>query len=107
MEYTRDDSIDLHTIWRSYRLLTTKDENLSLDPPIIAKHIRINLKPSQTTRCLQLEFFGCIFTDGVISYNMQQGTHLLEDDIYDGQYNEKHRYLYGRKRFRLEKRSTR
>ena len=103
LEYTRDDSIHPHTIWRSYRLLSIKDENLSLDSPIIAKHIRITLKPSQITRCLELEFFGCTFTDGVISYNMLQGTHLLEDDIYDGKYNEKHRYLYGRKRFHLKK----
>ena len=98
LDYTRDDSIDESTIWRSYRLLTTNDDDLTLDPPIIAKHIRLNLKPVKPNLCLQLELFGCIFTDGVVSYNMLQGNHLLEDDIYDGHYNEKHRYLYSKKR---------
>jgi hypothetical protein len=33
---------------------------------------------------------------------MLQGSHLLEDDIYDGQYNEKHRYLYGKQKNFIE-----
>lgn len=96
LEYTRENSIDQFTIWRSYRLLNNKEENLQFDPPIIAKHIRLNLKQLKINLCLQLEFFGCIFTDGVVSYSMLQGTNQLEDDTYDGQYNEKHRYLYGK-----------
>lgn len=96
LDYTRDYSIDSKTIWRSYRVLTTTEENLSLDPPMIARHIRVHLKPMKPNVCLQLELFGCIFTDGVVSYNMFQGSHQLEDEIYDGQYSEKHRYLYGR-----------
>lgn len=96
LEYTRENLINHYTHWRSYRLLNNKDENIQFDPPIIAKHIRLNLKKLKTNSCLQLEFYGCIFTDGVISYNMLQGTNQLEDDTYDGQYNEKHRYLYGK-----------
>jgi hypothetical protein len=99
LEYTRDHSIDQYTIWRSYRLLNNNEGNIHLDPPIIAKHIRINIKQTKTNLCLQLELFGCIFTDGVVSYSMLQGSNQLEDDTYDGQYNEKHRYLYGKKRF--------
>jgi len=96
LEYTRDNSIDQYTLWRSYRLLNNKEENIQLDPPIIAKYIRLNIKQIKKNLCLQLEFFGCIFTDGVISYNMLQGNTQLEDDTYDGQYNEKHRYLHGK-----------
>ena len=96
LDYTRDDSIDQHTIWRSYRLLNNKEENIQLNPPMIVKHIRLNFKQIKTNLCIQIEFYGCIFTDGVVSYNMLQGNSQLEDDTYDGQYNEKHRYLYGK-----------
>ncbi|CAF2956266.1 unnamed protein product, partial [Rotaria sp. Silwood2] len=82
------------TIWRSYRLLNNKQENIQLDPPIIVKYIRLNIKQMKINSCFQLEFFGCIFTDGVVSYSMLQGSNQLEDDTYDGQYNIKHRYLY-------------
>ena len=37
LEYTRDTSIDEYTVWRSYRLLNNKQENIQLNPPIIAK----------------------------------------------------------------------
>jgi hypothetical protein len=99
LEYTRENFIDGYTVWRSYRLLNNKQENIQLNPPIIAKHVRLHIKQAQTNFCIQLEFFGCIFTDGVVSYSMLQGNHQLEDDTYDGQYNEKHRYLYGKKIF--------
>jgi hypothetical protein len=95
LEYTRDNSIDQYTKWRSYHLLNNKEENIQLDPPMIAKHIRLNIKQIKSNLCFQFEFFGCIFTDGVVSYNMLQGANQLEDDTYDGEYNEKHRYLYG------------
>lgn len=67
-----------------------------LDPPMIAKHVRLILKPVKKDICIQFELFGCIFTDGVVSYNMLQGSHRLEDDTYDGEYDEKQRYLYGK-----------
>lgn len=67
---------------------------------MIAKHVRLNLKDNQENLCIQFELFGCIFTDGVVSYSMLQGTNQLEDDTYDGQYDEKQRYLYGMKRRR-------
>jgi hypothetical protein len=63
---------------------------------MIVKHIRLNIQPTKTNLCIQFEFFGCVFTDGVVSYNMLQGNNQFEDDTYDGQYNDKHRYLYGK-----------
>lgn len=84
LEYSRDETLNSLTLWRPYRL-----SNSQLNPPIIAKHLRI-----KTNHCLQLQIFGCVFTDGVVSYNVLQGAHQLEDDTYDGFYNEKHRYLY-------------
>jgi hypothetical protein len=102
LEYTRDNSINEYTIWRSYSLLNNKDEIIQLNPPIIAKHIRLTIKQMQTNICFQFEFFGCIFTDGVISYNMLQGSNQLEDDTYDGEYNEKHRYLYSKEKHLIE-----
>ncbi|CAF3586766.1 unnamed protein product [Rotaria socialis] len=94
LEYTRDNSINQYTTWRSYRLLNNKEENIQLDPPVIVKYIRLNIKQIKQNSCFQLEFFGCIFTDGVVSYSMSQGHHQLEDDTYDGQYNVKHRFLH-------------
>jgi hypothetical protein len=99
LEYTRENIIDQYTIWRSYRTLNNKQGKLSLDPPMIARHVRLNLKQIKTNLCIQFELFGCIFTDGVVSYSMLQGSNQLEDDTYDGQYDEKQRYLYGKKRF--------
>ncbi len=98
LEYTRENQIDQYTIWRSYRLLNNKQEKIFLDPPMIAKHVRLNLKQVQPNICIQFELFGCIFTDGVVSYSMLQGSNQLEDDTYDGQYDEKQRYLYGKKK---------
>ncbi|CAF0736080.1 unnamed protein product [Adineta steineri] len=94
LEYTRENTIDQYTIWRSYRLLNNKKEKIFLDPPMIAKHVRLNIKQMKKLSCIQFELFGCIFTDGVVSYGMLQGTNQLEDDTYDGQYDEKQRYLY-------------
>lgn len=65
---------------------------------MIAKHVRLNIKKSSKNLCIQFELFGCIFTDGVVSYSMLQGTNRIEDDTYDGQYDENQRYLYGKKK---------
>jgi discoidin domain receptor family protein 2 len=65
---------------------------------MIAKHVRLNLKQIKKFSCIQFELFGCIFTDGVVSYSMLQGSKQLEDDTYDGRYDEKQRYLYGKKK---------
>jgi hypothetical protein len=96
LEYTRENLIDQYTVWRSYRLLNMKQENIQLDPPMIAKYVRLYLKQTKKDLCIEWELFGCVFTDGVISYNMLQGTNQLEDDTYDGQYDQKQRYLYGK-----------
>jgi discoidin domain receptor family protein 2 len=103
LEYTRENIIDQYTIWRSYRLLNNKKEKILLDPPMIAKHVRLNIIQMKQPLCIQFELFGCIFTDGVVSYSMLQGSNQLEDDTYDGQYDEKKRYLYGKKSFMIEK----
>ena len=89
LEYTRDNFLDENTIWRSYNLLDNKQETIQLDPPMIAKHIRLNIQQIKTKLCIQFEFFGCIFTDGVVSYTMVQGYNQFEDDTYDGEYTEK------------------
>ncbi|CAF1051429.1 unnamed protein product [Adineta ricciae] len=94
LEYTRDNSIDEHTAWRSYPLMNHKDEKMHLNPPIIAKYIRIQVKQTKVNLCIEIELFGCVFTDGVISYNMLQGARQLEDDTYDGQYDENRRFLH-------------
>ncbi|CAF1306945.1 unnamed protein product [Rotaria sordida] len=94
LEYTRENLIDQYTTWRSYRLLNNKQEKILFDPPIIAKHVRLNMKQIKKKLCIHFELFGCIFTDGVVSYSMLQGSNKLEDDTYDGQYDEKQRYLY-------------
>ena len=95
LHYTRDTTIDQSTTWRSYRLLNNQQATISLDPPIIAKHLRLNFKQRRTSACIQLEFFGCPFTDGVVSYSMLQGVNQLEDETYDGEYDAQQRYLSG------------
>ena len=95
LHYTRDNTIDSSTTWRSYRLLNNQQATISLDPPIIAKHLRLSFKLRRTSACIQFEFFGCPFTDGVVSYSMLQGVNQLEDETYDGEYDELHRYLSG------------
>lgn len=96
LEYTRDTLLDQYTLWRSYRMSINDQERFLLDPPMIARHVRLSLKRPQKNLCLEFELFGCVFTDGVVSYNMLQGSHQLEDDTYDGQYDEKQHYLYGK-----------
>lgn len=97
LEYTRENRIDPNTVWRSYRSLNHQQERIQLDPPMIARHVRLNLNQTNSKNlCLQFELFGCIFTDGVVSYSMLQGAKQLEDDTYDGQYDEKQNYLSGK-----------
>ena len=96
LEYTRENRIEPNTLWRSYRSLNKQQDRIQLDPPMIARHVRLNLKPNNKNVCLQFELFGCIFTDGVVSYSMLQGSKQLEDDTYDGQYDEKQHFLYGK-----------
>ena len=98
MQYTRDARISPATRWRSYRLLNNQQESIVLDPPIIARHVRIHVEQQHENLCIQLQFLGCPFTDGVVSYSMLQGSHQLEDDTYDGEYDDKQRYLYGKHR---------
>ena len=96
LEYTREEHYDHDTVWRSYRTLNNRQEKLLLDPPMIAKHVRLNLKATDEHLCIDFELFGCIFTDGVVSYSMLQGSHQLEDDTYDGQYDDRQHYLDGK-----------
>ena len=96
LEYTREDHYDHDTVWRSYRSLNNRREKLLLDPPMIAKHVRLNLKVTEENVCIDFELFGCVFTDGVVSYSMLQGSNQLEDDTYDGQYDDRQHYLYGK-----------
>ena len=98
LEYTRENIIDQYTIWRSYRSLNTNQEKIFFNSPIIAKHIRFSIKRMTRNLCIQFELFGCTFTDGVISYSMLQGSNQLADETYDGQYDTKRRYLYGKRR---------
>lgn len=99
LEYTRETHLDSDTIWRVYRSLSHQQDRLTLEPPLIARHVRLTIqqmKSKTTDLCLQFDLFGCIFTDGVISYNMLQGSNQLEDDTYDGNYDEKQHYLSGK-----------
>ena len=98
LEYTREDHYDHDTVWRSYRSLNNRQEKLLLDPPMIAKHVRLNLKATEENLCIDFELFGCVFTDGVVSYSVLQGSNQLEDDTYDGQYDDRQHYLYGKAR---------
>lgn len=100
LEYTREAIIDQNTMWRSYRALNNEQERIQLESPMIARHVRLTLKNLKKSLCLEFELFGCLFTDGVVSYNMLQGSHQLEDDTYDGHYDEKQHYLYGKCRCR-------
>ena len=96
LEYTRENQIDMNTVWRVYRSLSNQHERLVLDPPMIARHVRLIIKQMKTNTCVKFELFGCIFTDGVVSYNMLQGSNQLEDDTYDGNYDDKQHYLTGK-----------
>ncbi|CAF1013674.1 unnamed protein product [Didymodactylos carnosus] len=102
LEYTRDKHSTLNTTWKKYRPKVkhhhhdSNQTTTSFDPPIIATSIR--LIPESQSMCLQLELFGCPFTDGVVSYSMFQGVTtnlLLEDETYDGYYDTNTKFLSG------------
>ncbi|CAF1078740.1 unnamed protein product [Didymodactylos carnosus] len=70
-----------------------------LDPPIVARKLRFYPVSKQTrTVCMRVEVYGCLFTDGLVSYSMPQGkmnSSNLGDDSYDGLYSEKSDLLTG------------
>ncbi|XP_042320893.1 discoidin domain-containing receptor 2 isoform X2 [Sceloporus undulatus] len=65
-----------------------------LEPPIIGRFIRfIPMTDHSTNVCLRVELYGCIWLDGLVSYNAPAGQQLvlpggtviyLNDSIYDG-----------------------
>jgi hypothetical protein len=95
LHYSRTSIIDRSTVWHAYQLLSNHHETIVFDPPIIAKHVRFNFKGHSTSICFRMELFGCVFTDGVVSYRMLQGAHRLEDETYDGQYDSSQHVLHG------------
>ncbi|CAF0831961.1 unnamed protein product [Didymodactylos carnosus] len=70
-----------------------------LDPPIVARKLRFYPVSKQTrTVCMRVEVYGCLFTDGLVSYTMPQGKmswNNLGDDSYDGSYSQKTGILSG------------
>lgn len=73
----------------------------NITPAIIAKEIRvIPYSEHQRTVCLRLEFYGCTWKDGVLSYSMPQGDRRsseveLADWTYDGQQSPETNVLSG------------
>ncbi|UJR20843.1 hypothetical protein I4U23_023953 [Adineta vaga] len=61
-----------------------------LDPPIVAKRLRFYPVSKQSrTICMRVEVYGCLFSDGIVSYSMPQGrtdVNSFGDDTYDGKY---------------------
>ncbi|ESO11280.1 hypothetical protein HELRODRAFT_183383 [Helobdella robusta] len=60
-----------------------------LDPPIIARWVRILVVKTHITPCLRLELHGCVWRDGLLSYSMPQGDKRSPDNdfsdlTYDG-----------------------
>ncbi|CAF3471573.1 unnamed protein product [Rotaria socialis] len=103
--YTRGENIKQNeTIWIEYKL---KSENTNstwiranqntyigeirhLNPPIVAKRLRFYPVSKQIrTVCMRVEVYGCLFSDGIVSYSMPQGRSDINsfgDDTYDGEY---------------------
>ncbi|CAF1214235.1 unnamed protein product [Adineta steineri] len=61
-----------------------------LYPPIVAKRLRFYPVSKQLrTICMRVEVYGCLFSDGIVSYSMPQGRtdiNSFGDDTYDGKY---------------------
>ncbi|XP_039204914.1 discoidin domain-containing receptor 2 isoform X1 [Crotalus tigris] len=65
-----------------------------LEPPIIGRFIRfIPVTDHSTNVCLRVELYGCVWLDGLVSYNAPAGQQLvlpdghviyLNDSVYDG-----------------------
>ncbi|CAF3793230.1 unnamed protein product [Rotaria sordida] len=103
--YTRSDNIiNNETLWIEYKL---KNENTNstwiranqntymgeirqLNPPIVAKQLRFYpVSKQMRTVCMRVEVYGCLFSDGIVSYSMPQGRidiNSFGDDTYDGKY---------------------
>ncbi|CAF3991272.1 unnamed protein product [Rotaria sp. Silwood2] len=103
--YTRLDNIkNNEALWIEYRL---KNENTNstwiranqntymgeirqLNPPIVAKRLRFYpVSKQMRTICMRVEVYGCLFSDGIVSYSMPQGridVNSFGDDTYDGKY---------------------
>ncbi|XP_064650261.1 discoidin domain-containing receptor tyrosine kinase B-like [Lineus longissimus] len=98
LEYQRDNLTD----WKRYKSRKGREMlngnwdtdtavGRELDPAIIAKRVRVvPYSRYHRTVCMRVEFHGCNWTEGLVSYNMQQGSRF-SDDIdfidytYDGQ----------------------
>ncbi|CAF2515743.1 unnamed protein product [Rotaria sp. Silwood2] len=69
---------------------TYMGEIRQLNPPIVAKRLRFYPVSKQTRIiCMRVEVYGCLFSDGIVSYTMPQGRNdinSLGDDTYDGKY---------------------
>ncbi|CAF1025740.1 unnamed protein product [Adineta ricciae] len=103
--YTRMDSTkNEETVWMEYKPRgeqknstwiranqnTYMGEIRQLDPPIVAKRLRFYPVSKQSrTVCMRVEVYGCLFSDGIVSYAMPQGrtdVNSFGDDTYDGKY---------------------
>ncbi|CAF4679630.1 unnamed protein product [Rotaria sp. Silwood1] len=103
--YTRlDNTKKNETLWIEYKL---KNDNTNstwiqanqntyigeirqLNPPIVAKRLRFYpVSKQMRTVCMRVEVYGCLFSDGIVSYTMPQGridVNSFGDDTYDGKY---------------------
>jgi discoidin domain receptor family protein 2 len=65
-------------------------EMREVEPPIIARRVRfIPYSSHSKIVCLRVELYGCVWTDGTVSYSMRQGEQRshdvdLSDATYDG-----------------------
>ncbi|CAF4084609.1 unnamed protein product [Adineta steineri] len=103
--YTRSNSIkNDQTLWIKYKPKNQQNNSTwiqanqntyigeirQLDPPIVAKRLRFYPVSKQLrTICMRVEVYGCLFSDGIVSYSMPQGRtdiNSFGDDTYDGKY---------------------
>ncbi|UJR28723.1 hypothetical protein I4U23_009952 [Adineta vaga] len=107
--YTRSNQLDNSDLisWIEYKpqIINSNEKNSSwihanqntymgeirpLNPPIVARRLRFYPVSKQTrTVCMRIEVYGCLFSDGIVSYTMPQGRtdiNSLGDDTYDGKY---------------------
>ncbi|CAF3512842.1 unnamed protein product [Rotaria socialis] len=81
---------DYNSSWIRANQNTYVGEIRQLNPPIVAKRLRFYPVSKQSrTVCMRVEVYGCLFSDGIVSYSMPQGRNDLNslgDDTYDGKY---------------------
>ncbi|CAF3912583.1 unnamed protein product [Adineta steineri] len=81
---------EYNTSWINANQNTYIGEIRQLNPPIVARRLRFYPVSKQTrTVCMRVEVYGCLFSDGIVSYSMPQGRtdiNSLGDDTYDGKY---------------------